>query len=86
MTQIEIEKLPTDLIVLCDIIGLENIKVLCEVYGGSSLYIPKSDMFVRHRRNLNIYEDYKKGSTYKTLSRKFNLSTVSIRNIIASFL
>lgn len=86
MPELEIEKLPDDLKLLYDIIGIENVIVLCEMWGGSSLYIPKTDLFDRHKRNLNILADYKKGSTYKHLARKYNLSTVSIRNIISSFL
>lgn len=82
-----IEKLPNDdLKELSSLIGIENIIILCKNFGGSTLYIPKADLFNRHIRNINILNDYKKGYTYNTLSRKYDLTTVTIRNIISSFL
>lgn len=86
MNKFKIENLPNDdLKLLSAEIGLENVKVLCEMLGGSTLYIPKLDIFDRHKRNLSILSDYKKGLSYNKLARKYNLSTVTIRKITSSF-
>ena len=83
----KIENLPNDdLKELSSLIGIDNTITLCRLFGGTSLYIPKADIFNRHSRNMSIFNDYKKGYTYNTLSRKYDLTVVMIRNIIASFL
>ena len=69
---------------LIDLIGLEKTITLCEEFGGTSLYIPKLDSYERLTRNKSIIADYHKGYTYTELSRQYNLTTVSIRNIISS--
>ena len=86
-TKFQIEKLPNDdLKELSSLIGINNIVILCNTFGGTTLYIPKADIFNRQIRNINIVNDYKKGYTYNNLARKYNLTVVMIRNIIDSFL
>lgn len=86
MNKFKIENLPdNDLKLLTKKLGIENVILLCKLFGGSTLYIPKKDIFDRHTRNISIYKEYKQGSSYKQLARKYNLSTVTIRNIISSF-
>lgn len=83
----KIENLPNDdLKELTNLIGIENTITLCRLFGGTSLYIPKADLFNRHSRNMSILDDYKKGYTYNKLSKKYDLTVVMIRNIISSFL
>lgn len=86
MNKFKIENLPdNDLKLLTEHLGINTVIAICEIFGGSTLYIPKSDIFERHSRNISIYEEYRNGLTYKQLARKYNLSTVTIRNIISSF-
>lgn len=68
---------------LVDIIGLEAYKQLLQYYGGSSIYIPKTDALERRIRNEKICQEYQKTRNTKVLSVKYGLTENQIRNIIA---
>lgn len=74
------EDLPESLKDVVDTIGLDSVKDLIKLSGGSSIYIPSENSVIKTVRN-KIMKDNFNGS-YKELSRKFGISEVQVRNII----
>ncbi|MBU5337261.1 Mor transcription activator family protein [Intestinibacter bartlettii] len=67
---------------LIEIVGEESYRKIVEHYGGTSIYIPVDVDYTRIERNKMIYEEFKRGMTYRELTRKYGLSESSIRKII----
>jgi Mor family transcriptional regulator len=65
---------------LADCIGLEAALKLMVRYGGGEPYIPGIDRSLLRARNDEIREEYTGENAYR-LSRKYGLSTRSIRKI-----
>ena len=74
------DDLPESLVDIVDVIGLDSVKDLIKLAGGSSIYIPSENSVIKPVRN-KIMKDTFNGS-YKELSRKFGISEVQVRNII----
>lgn len=51
-------------------------------WGGSQLYIPKTSIVQLHKRDLDIYNQFT-GNNVHELGREYNLSEVTIYQIIA---
>lgn len=66
---------------LAEIIGLDAYKKLVEHYGGSHIYVRKSDTITRADRNAEIKEKFN-GSNYRELAREYSLSETRIRDIV----
>ncbi len=66
---------------IAEIIGIEAYKKLVEHYGGSHIYINKSDTVTRPDRDDEIRKKFN-GSNYRQLVREYNLSEPTIRNIL----
>lgn len=66
---------------LANVIGLEAYKKLVQHYGGSYIYINKSDTVVRSERNAEICEKFN-GSNYNQLALEYNLTENRIRSIL----
>ena len=69
-----------DFELLVETIGKKLAMKVVEIFGGSSIYIPKN--ILTTKRHLEILEDYKSGKTYRELSVKFHYSESHIRNIV----
>ena len=71
---------------MAEIIGVEATLMLCEVYGGAGLYIPKNDkpyeVFIRNRE---IRRRYLKGASIRTLAAEHNLTDRSILRIVQGY-
>lgn len=78
---LQLEDLSSEQRELADVIGLESYKRLITIYGGSSIYIPKVDNFLRADRNDRIKQEFN-GWNFKELSQKYDLTEVQIRNIV----
>lgn len=76
------QALPEDQRRLLDLVGPEIYAKLVEVYGGMSIYVLKKDSFVRTARNEEIRRKFD-GSNYRRLAIEYNLSEVTIRQIVA---
>lgn len=74
------EDLPESLKDVVDTIGLDSVKDLIKLSGGSSIYIPSENSVIKTIRNKIIKESFK--GDYKALSRKFGISEVQVRNIV----
>ena len=74
------EDLPESLGDIVEVIGLDSVKELIRLAGGSSIYIPSENSVVKPVRNKIIKESF--NGDYRVLSRKFGISEVQIRNIV----
>lgn len=68
---------------IADEIGLDSFIKLCELCGGSSLYIPTMNSLLKPVRNRVIKESFD-GGNYKELARKYNITEVQVRKIISN--
>jgi Mor family transcriptional regulator len=68
---------------IADEIGLDTFVKLCELCGGSSLYIPTMKSLLKPVRNRVIKESFD-GGNYKELARKYNITEVQVRKIISN--
>ncbi|MDE6798281.1 MAG: DNA-binding protein [Ruminococcus sp.] len=75
------EQLPDDKKELVNIIGLDAYKKLVQHFGGSYLYINKSDTITRSERNTEICQKFD-GSNYAKLAMEYNLTENRIRSIV----
>ena len=83
--EIALEILPDSYKYIAELIGLEKAIIILENFGGSTIYIPKIDCCTRYHRNIKIVSDYRSGKTYSQIAIKYDLTSVSVRNIISSF-
>lgn len=74
------EDLPESLSDIIDTIGIENVKQLIKLAGGSNIYIPSENSVIKPFRNKIIKEKF--NGNYKDLARKFGISEMQVRNII----
>lgn len=66
---------------LAETIGLDAYKKLVKNFGGSHLYIPKAETVLKNIRNAEILKKFN-GSNHKKLSREYNISENTVRNIL----
>ncbi len=76
-----LEQLSGDQRELAETVGLEAYRKLVANYGGSHIYVNKADTITRENRNSEIREKFN-GSNYRELARIYNLSEITIRNIV----
>ena len=74
------DDVPESLRDVVDAIGIDSLKELVRLVGGSSLYIPSEKSITKAIRNNYIRENFK--GDYREVAIKFGLSEVQIRNII----
>jgi len=67
------------------IIGVERLLALCEVFGGTTIYIPKKKRILQQVRNKAIKREFN-SQNYRQLASKYGLSERRIRQIVAEFL
>ena len=63
------------------IIGIDNLLLLCEYFGGTRIYINKLDNVTAILRNRKIKEEYN-GYNLQQMVRKYNLSEIQIQRIL----
>ena len=66
---------------LAETVGLDAYKKMVGQYGGSSIYINKTDTITRSGRNAEIQQKFN-GSNYRELAKEYGLSEPSIRRIV----
>lgn len=79
---LELEDLTDDQRQLADVIGIEKYRRLVQMYGGSYLYVAKCDAAVKARRNERITDEFN-GYNYSELSKRYRLTEIQIRTIVA---
>lgn len=76
------ELLPEPYRKLSEEIGIENVIILTEKFQGTSVYFPKLDGLLKSLRDRQIRDEYN-GDNVKDLARKYGLTEVWIRSILA---
>lgn len=66
---------------IAEVIGIEAYRKLVDYYGGSRIYIEKSDTITRPDRNTEIKKKFN-GGNYKQLAKEYKLSEETIRRIV----
>lgn len=66
---------------LAEVVGIEAYIKLVNAYGGSNIYIAKSDKITNLKRDAEIYRRFN-GDNYYQLAREYNLSERAVRDII----
>lgn len=67
---------------LIAMLGKEKLLVLCDEFGGASLYVPKKETVLRTIRNEAIIKEFKTGSSLNKLRKKYKMSETQIRAIV----
>lgn len=80
LEKLQLEDLDQEQQEVAEVIGLENYKQLMARYGGTSIYIPKTDRRERRDRNEQIRSAFN-GYNFRELAQKFGLTEVTIRSI-----
>jgi len=81
INEITVDEVPDRYKPLVDVIGIDNIIRMSIIFGGTTMYFPKSNMLVKSIRDKIIKREFN-GGNYKELARKYNLSESQVRNII----
>ena len=66
---------------LAETVGLDAYRKMVGQYGGSSIYINKTDTITRSGRNAEIQQKFN-GSNYRELAKEYGLSEPSVRRIV----
>lgn len=66
---------------IANTIGIDAYVRLVEEFGGTSIYILKKDSLIRSIRDNLIRSEFN-GSNYSSLAKKYNLTDMTIRNIV----
>ena len=82
LEKLQLEDLDQEQQEVAEVIGLENYKQLMARYGGTSIYIPKTDRRERMDRNEQIRSAFN-GYNFRELAQKFGLTEVTIRSIVS---
>ena len=82
LQDLKYEDLSQDQQTFADLIGLDVFKMLVRKCGGTYVYIPKEDKVTRIVRNARIKAEFT-GSNIRELAKKYRLSEVQIRSIVA---
>lgn len=66
---------------IADAVGMDGLKLLCETFGGSSIYIPQFKELAKNRVYRCIHEEYR-GDNIKELAIKYEVSESTVYNIV----
>ncbi len=69
---------------LAEVLGLEDSRRFCEIYGGEFFHVPRADEALRATRNAAIHEMRAAGASLFELARRFGLTERHISNILKS--
>lgn len=82
-TNFDISVLSEDQKDIIECVGIEGYCKLSERFGGGAIYIQKSHALNKQKRNEMIIKEYDEGNSYKNIAKKYQLSEVWVRKIIA---
>lgn len=82
MNEIDSTDLPQPYRDLAYLIGMENTLKVADKFSGTAIYFPKLDAVLRKVRDGKIKEEFR-GDNYKELARKYGLTEVWVRQILA---
>ncbi|MGL5711716.1 MAG: Mor transcription activator family protein [Paraclostridium sp.] len=79
---IELKDIPSQYSDIVEVMGIDKFIEFCEFSGGQNIYIPTVKTLENTIRNKEILVHYREGYSIKQLSKKYNLTTSSIRQIV----
>lgn len=79
--QVIIEEIPTSLVPIVELIGLDNVIKLSQYSMGDDIYFPKFESIIRKTRNRLIVNEYN-GFNQRELAKKYEITCTQIINII----
>lgn len=68
-----------------ELIGVENFIHLSEVYGGTTIYVPKMDDLLKNSRYAAIMQEFD-GTNIRQLARKYHVSERTIYRLVRGLL
>lgn len=83
VTEILYEDLPESFRELAELIGMDAVLRISAQFGGEKLHIYQIASLARAARDRAIIAEYKSGSGYMELARKYSVTTTRIRQIIS---
>lgn len=63
-------------------IGEGAVEKICNIYGGTTIYIPKIRGLLREEQNEEIKQAHRQGSTCIELAKKYDVSERTIRKVV----
>lgn len=66
---------------IAEAVGIQGLISLCEVFGGSGIYIPQPKELIKNKVYQNIYEEFN-GSNIKELANKYDVSESTVYNVV----
>ena len=83
MSDIKIEDLQDRHQVYAEVIGVDNMIKLSQMFGGSSIYIPQPDELIKNRKYRSIVRGYEDGETsIKCLAQKYQVSESTVYRLV----
>lgn len=83
MSDIRIEDLQDRHQKYAEIIGVDNMIKLSQMFGGSSIYIPQPDELIKNKRYRAIVQDYEDGKgSIKQLAQKYQVSESTVYRLV----
>lgn len=82
LADLTMEDLPEAYQAVARTVGIENAVRLSADLGGLNYYFPQLDKMLREKRNALIRREFS-GTNHKELARRYRLSEVQIREIVA---
>lgn len=70
---------------MAQLIGVENLIRLSEIYGGTSIYIPKVDDLLKNSRYAAIMREFD-GTNIRYLARKYGVSERTVYRLVKDML
>lgn len=84
MEGITMEMLPEPHRRIAEVVGIEAMLKLCEVYGGATLYIPGIASVSTARRDQEICKMYRLGLDVRDIAKRYHVTMKTVRNVVAA--
>lgn len=67
---------------LVEIVGESKAEIIIDTFGGSYIYIPMKKTLSKEDRDIQIYNDFLSGLSFRKIALKYNVSENTARKII----
>lgn len=79
--ELSINDIPDNYIPIAELIGLDNLILLCDYVKGDEIYLPQVDKILIPARNRRIRKEYD-GYNKRELAQMYNLTIAQIGRIV----
>lgn len=63
-------------------LAIKAVIEICELYGGTALYVPRVSALKRKARDDSLFADYRSGMGIKEIIKKYKMSSQAVYDII----